>query len=126
MRWTKEAVLAGPNVRAHLEELEEWHGPTLLSTFAPLLPSRLSMWACLMGQAFKSLPQAVELWRSGTVPPNMFRRHANKLRSKLGIAPHMKHVWDSIIAEFQAQHQLVSAPQSRCSDIIPSFGSEGP
>ena len=72
-----------------------------MSKFARLVPSRLSMWTRLMGQAFKGTARAAELWRSGKVPPDMFKQHADQLRERLGVNPHVKQVWDSIVAEFR-------------------------
>jgi len=99
MQWCREAILAGPDVKGHLSELQFCNVPTLTKDISPVLPSRLSMWTCLMGQAFKLCPGAEELWRSGRVPVDMFRRHAVDLTRCGGVNPHVKQVWASIVAE---------------------------
>ena len=53
-----------------------------------------------MGQAFKLTPHARLLRQSREgVSVDMFRRHARKLRERTGVVPHVKQVWDSIVAE---------------------------
>ena len=101
MHWCKQAILGvGPDARGHLESLKDWPEHKLLSTFKPVLPSRLSMCACLKGQAFKLNPHAKLLWKSKEgVSVDMFRRHASKLKERIGVVPHVKQVWDSIVDE---------------------------
>ena len=98
MHWCKQAILgAGPDARGHLAELEDWPQDKLVSTCHPVPPSRLSMWACLMGQAFKLTPHAKLLWQSKKgVSVDMFRRHASELKERTGVVPHVKQVWGSI------------------------------
>ena len=104
MRWCKQAILgAGPDARGHLASLVAWPENMFASVFHPVPPSRLSMWACLMGQAFKLTPQARLLWQSKEgVSVDTFRRHALKLTEGSGVVPHVKQVWDSIVAESAA------------------------
>ena len=101
MRWCKQAILgAGPDARGHLAELTDWPRGKLVSTFRPVPPSRLSMWACLMGQAFKLTPQSRLLWQSKEgVSVDTFKHHASKLTDRTGVAPHVMQVWGSIVAE---------------------------
>ncbi len=53
-----------------------------------------------MGQAFKSVPQAEALWRSGDLPPEVFQRHGAQLKERNGVQPHVLQVWQSIVIEF--------------------------
>ena len=101
MHWCKQAMLAGgPDVRGHLAELQDWPARKLVSTFHPVPPSRLSMWACLMGQAFKLTPHARLLWQSKEgVSVDTFQRHASKLEQRTGVVPYVMQVWGSIVAE---------------------------
>ena len=101
MLWCKQASLgAGPDATGHLVSLQDWPAHKLVSTCHPVPPSRLSMWACLMGQAFKLTPQARLLWQSKEgVSVDTFQRHASKLEERTGVVPHVKQVWDSIVAE---------------------------
>ena len=39
------------------------------------------MWACLMGIAFKQLPEAAKAFSEGRVPVEMFREHAERLKT---------------------------------------------
>ena len=101
MLWCKQASLgAGPDARGHLVSLQDWPAHKLVSTCHPVPPSRLSMWACLMGQAFKLTPQARLLWQSKEgVSVDTFQRHASKLEERTGVVPHVMQVWGSIVAE---------------------------
>ena len=101
MHWCQKAILrVGPDARGHLAELQDWPARKLVSTFQPVPPSRLSMWACLMGQAFKSRPQARLLWQSKEgVSVDTFKHHASKLKDKTGVVPHVMQVWDAIVAK---------------------------
>ena len=110
MRLCKQAILgAGPDARSHLAELEDWPQDKLVSTFHPVPPSRLSMWACLMGQAFKLTPHARLLWQSKEgVSVDMFRRHASELKERTGVVPHVKQVWDSIVAESASEGKIAA------------------
>ena len=101
MHWCQKAILrVGPDARGHLASLQDWPAHKLVSTFHPVPPSRLSMWPGLMGQAFTLTPQARLLWQSKEgVPVDMLRRHALKLEERTGVVPHVKQVWDSIVAE---------------------------
>ena len=108
MCWCRESILeVGPDRREYLQSLLNWSKPKLISEFSPLPPSRLSMWGCLMGQAFKLTPQAKLLWQSDRVPVDMFRRHAEQLKESSGVTPHVKQVWDSIVAEFASGDNIV-------------------
>ena len=79
-------------------------------TFHPVPPSRLSMWACLMGQAFKLTPHARLMWQSKEgVSVDMFKRHASKLDERTGVVPHVKQVWDSIVAESASEGKTGAA-----------------
>ena len=103
MNWCRAAILAGPDVKGHLESLTDWTAPVLRSTFSPVAPSRISMWACLMGLTFKTLPGAEALWRSQRVSVETFRRHCAKLQERSGVPPHLKQVWQSLLAEFATE-----------------------
>ena len=78
-----------------MDSLKDLPDHKLVSTFDPVPPSRLSMWARLMAQAFKLTPNAKLLWQPKEgVSVDMFRRPASKLEERTGVAPHVKHVWD--------------------------------
>ena len=110
MHWCKQAILgAGPDARCHLAELEDWPQDKLVSTFHPVPPSRLSMWARLMAQAFKLTPNAKLLWQSKEgVSVDMCRRNALKLEERTGVVPHVKQVWDSIVAESASEGKIAA------------------
>ena len=110
MHWSPQAMLgAAPDARGHLASLEDWPTHQLVSTFHPVPPSRLSMWAGLMGQAFKLTPDARLLWQSKEgVSVDMFRRHASKLEERTGVVPYVQQVWDSIVAESASEGQIAA------------------
>ena len=60
-----------------------------------------------MGMAFKKVPGADELRRSGRVSVDTFKRHAVKLTDKNGVNPHVHDVWKSIVAEFPCEEVRV-------------------
>ena len=63
-----------------------------------------------MGQAFKLTPDARLLWQSKEgVSVDMFRRHASKLEGRTGVVPHVKQVWDSIVAESASEGKTGAA-----------------
>ena len=105
MHWCKQAILR----TGHVASLQDWPAQKLLATCHPIPPSRLSMWACLMGQAFKLTPQARLRWQSKEgVSVDMFRRHASKLEERTGVVPHVKQVWDSVVAESASEGKLAA------------------
>ena len=110
MHWCQKAILrVGPDARGHLASLQDWPAHKLVSTCHPVPPSRLSMWACLMGQAFNLTPQARLLWQSKEgVSVDMSKRHALKLEESTGVVPHVKQVWGPIVAEFASEGKIAA------------------
>ena len=101
--WSKEAILhVGPDAAEHMGALPDLRKVKLLAMFKPLPPTRWSMWACLMGIAFKQLPEAAKAFSEGRVPVEMFREHAERLREARGGNPHVKFVWESILRTLPA------------------------
>ena len=90
--WTRAAVLqVGPDARQHLLALPWPARPErAIKLFAPLHPTRLSMWGCLMGIAFKKVPGALAAWKSGKVTLQ---------KTKWKCMPHLKYMWEPIIEE---------------------------
>ena len=99
--WTRAAVMkVGPDAKQHLDALPWRARPErVLKMFAPLHPTRFSMWGCLMGIAFKQVPGALEAWKSGSVTAEVFKRHAEIQTTKWKCTPHLKFLWDSIVQE---------------------------
>ena len=101
--WNRTAFMSvGPDAKSHLEALPWTARPeAVVKMFSPIHPTRVSMWACLMGMAFKQVPGAVDAWRSGRATPELFRQHAERLKRGSGSTPHIKFVWKSILQELQ-------------------------
>ena len=99
--WTRAAVLqVGPDARQHLLALPWPARPErVIKLFAPLHPTCLSMWGCLMGIAFKKVPGALAAWKSGKVTEEVFKKHAELQKTKWKCTPHLKYIWESIIEE---------------------------
>ena len=57
----------------------------------------------MSGLAFKSVPLAEDLWRSGHVLAEVFMRHADELKQSSSVVPNVTQVWKPIVAEFAAK-----------------------
>ncbi len=100
-RWSYHAIMTvGPDVADHMCKLpmeNDSGAAAVVRMFSPLPPTRMAMWACLMGIAFKQVPKALEAWQSGRVPVEVFIEHAERLKQEHGMTPHIQFVWQSIV-----------------------------
>ena len=95
--WTWESVAdikrSGPDKCKYLESLPpEWPVARIRKTFAPVDPSRLHMWACIFGIAFKRDPKLKEACETQRITPDIFTASALACKKKLGHNPHVEDV----------------------------------
>ena len=61
------------------------------SCFAPVSPTRLSMWACLVGTAFKKSEPVRQAVKRDLISASLFEECSAQLVREKGHSP---HVWD--------------------------------
>ena len=102
--WKLETVAdikrCGPDKCQYLQTLpREWSASRVRTQFAPLDPSRLSMWACLIGLAFKRSPEVREACAAGQISKDLFAASALAVQKKLGHNPHVEDVLQEAVSK---------------------------
>ena len=82
----------GPDVCDYLGCLSRmWAGSRVRSRFAPVSPTRLSMWACLVGIALKKSEAVRQAVKRDLISASLFEECSAQLFREKGHSP---HVWD--------------------------------
>ena len=82
----------GPDVCEYLSCLSRlWKGSRVRRCFEPVSPTRLSMWACLVGIAFKKSEAVRQAVKSDLISASLFEECSAQLVWEKGHSP---HVWD--------------------------------
>ena len=82
----------GPDVCDYLSCFSRaWPGSRVRSCFAPVSPTRLSMWACLVGIAFKKSEAVRQAVKRDLISASLFEECSAQLVCEKGHSP---HIWD--------------------------------
>ena len=82
----------GPDVCDYLSCFSRlWSGCRVRSCFAPVSPTRLSMWACLVGIAFKKSEAVRQAVKRDLISASLFEECSAQLVREKGHSP---HIWD--------------------------------
>ena len=68
--------------------------------FYPVDVTRLSMWACLIGLAFKRNPKARAACEAHQITATMIESSAQALREKTGFNPHVEEVLEHVLSQY--------------------------
>jgi len=93
----------GPDKCEYLKTVPaEWAATKIRSVFWPVDPSRLSMWACLVGLAFKKNKPARQACAQGRFIVDLFAASAEALKAEFGDIPHVENVLKRMISKLPA------------------------
>ena len=84
----------GPDVCDYLGCLSRiWTGSRVRGRFAPVSPTRLSMWACLVGIAFKKSEAVRQAVKRDLISASLFEECSAQLVREKGHSPHIMDVF---------------------------------
>ena len=100
-QWGSRAAIVsfGPDKCEYLKTVpKEWKEAKIRRVFYPLDLTRLSMWACLVGLAFKRKPAVKAACEAHQITAAMIESSAQELRKNAGDNPHVEDVLEHALA----------------------------